>query len=420
MNNLKKIGAVGGAISLALCWPLAVGQIGQNVIEDAVAKLNSAQLQAEIVKYDRGYRTSEVTTRYTIVDPVLVEQFETDGLPLVYEMQSRLTHGLTSLDSVSDLMGEQALPLHIEATTQLNGNTDFVATIDSWNFVSDSEGVAVSTTPMKLSGNATVLGDVDFVLDVPSIQFDFSSGESLHVGNLTGNGKGKHKNGYWLGQQDIRLGEFQVADASAQPLFGLYDAQYLGETKPDTKGERLASVFTFKSKKLLMSDGSEVKDLNLDFSLTNLDMQSFDKLMDVYQNAASLTQEEVQSLMPHIDTLFEKGFDVAVKNLSLKLGEGIFENTWNLSMPQGTAQVTQDPMKIMTSMTGDLSTYFSDELVAEYPFIQEGVDELMVMEILQQVEGGYTLKAKIAEGKLMFDNGQQFPLLALLMPALMQ
>ncbi|PUZ93517.1 DUF945 domain-containing protein, partial [Vibrio vulnificus] len=96
MNNLKKIGAVGGATSLALCWPLAVGQIGQNVIEDAVAKLNSAQLQAEIVKYDRGYRTSEVTTRYTIVDPVLVEQFETDGLPLVYEMQSRLTHGLTS------------------------------------------------------------------------------------------------------------------------------------------------------------------------------------------------------------------------------------------------------------------------------------------------------------------------------------
>ncbi|HDY8065691.1 hypothetical protein LO82_13045 [Vibrio vulnificus] len=420
MNNLKKIGAVGGAISLALCWPLAVGQIGQNVIEDAVAKLNSAQLQVEIVKYDRGYRTSEVTTRYTIVDPVLVEQFETDGLPLVYEMQSSLKHGLTSLDSVSDLVGEQALPLHIEATTQLNGNTDFVATIDSWNFVSDSEGVAVSTAPMKLSGNATVLGDVDFVLDVPSIQFDFSSGESLHVGNLTGNGKGKHKNGYWLGQQDIRLGEFQVADASAQPLFGLYDAQYLGETKPDTKGERLASAFTFKSKKLLMSDGSEVKDLNLDFSLTNLDMQSFDKLMDVYQNAASLTPEEVQSLMPHIDALFEKGFDVAVKNLSLKLGEGIFENTWNLSMPQGTEQVTQDPMKIMTSMTGDLSTYFSDELVAEYPFIQEGVDELMVMEILQQVEGGYTLKAKIAEGKLMFDNGQQFPLLALLMPALMQ
>ncbi|MCF8778323.1 YdgA family protein [Vibrio sp. IRLE0018] len=419
MNNLKKIGAVGGAISLALCWPLAVGQIGQNVIEDAVENVNGAQLKAEIVKYDRGYLQSSVLTRYTVTDPMLIEQLTVDGLPLVYEMQSLLTHGLTSIRSQSDLLGEQALPLRIDATTQLNGNTDFVAMMDSWHFVSDSEGVAVSTAPMKLSGNATVLGDVDFVLDIPSIQFDFASGESLHVANLSGNGKGKHKKGYWLGQQDIRLGEFQVEDASAQPLFGVYDAQYVGETTPDAKGERLASTLKFKATKLLMSDGSEIEDLNLDFSLTNLDMQSFDKLMDVYQSANTLTQEDVDGLMPYVDTLFEKGFDVAVTDLSLKLGEGVFENTWNLSMPQGTTQVTQDPMKIMTSMTGDLRTFFSDELITEYPFIQEGVDELLVMELLQQVEGGYALKAKIGEGKLMFDNGQQFPLLALLMPALM-
>ncbi|NVC62443.1 DUF945 domain-containing protein [Vibrio sp. 05-20-BW147] len=419
MNNLKKIGAVGGAISLALCWPLAVGQIGQNVIEDAVENVNGAQLKAEIVKYDRGYLQSSVLTRYTVTDPMLIEQLTADGLPLVYEMQSLLTHGLTSIRSQSDLLGEQALPLRIDATTQLNGNTDFVAMMDSWHFVSDSEGVAVSTAPMKLSGNATVLGDIDFVLDIPSIQFDFASGESLHIANLSGNGKGKHKKGYWLGQQDIRLGEFQVEDASAQPLFGVYDAQYVGETTPDAKGERLASTLKFKATKLLMSDGSEIEDLNLDFSLTNLDMQSFDKLMDVYQSANTLTQEDVDGLMPYVDTLFEKGFDVAVTDLSLKLGEGVFENTWNLSMPQGTAQVTQDPMKIMTSMTGDLRTFFSDELITEYPFIQEGVDELLVMELLQQVEGGYALKAKIGEGKLMFDNGQQFPLLALLMPALM-
>ena len=34
MQTIKRIGAVGGAIALALCWPLAVGQIGQSVITD--------------------------------------------------------------------------------------------------------------------------------------------------------------------------------------------------------------------------------------------------------------------------------------------------------------------------------------------------------------------------------------------------
>lgn len=420
MNNLKKIAAVGGAISLALCWPLAVGQIGQNVIQDAVENVNGAQVKAEVVKYDRGYRHAEVLTRYTVTDPVLVEQLMFDGLPLVYEMKSSITHGLTSIHSSSALIGEQALPLHIDATTQLNGNTSFVAKMNSWSFVSDHEGMAVSTAPMTLSGNATVLGDIDFILNIPSVQVDFSSGESLHLYKLTGNGKGKHKNGYWLGQQDIRLGEFEVEDASAQPLFGLYDAQYLGETSPDAKGERLASALKFTANKLLLSDGSEIQDFNLDFSLNNLDMHAFDKLMDVYQSANTLTQEDVDGLMPYVDSLFEKGFDVAVNDLSLKLGEGVFENTWNLSIPQGTSQVTQDPMKIITSMTGDLSTFFSEALITEYPFIQEGVDELLVMELLQQVEGGYALKAKIGEGKLMFDNGQQFPLFALLLPTLMQ
>ena len=50
MKQLRKIGAIGGAISLALCWPLAVGQIGQNAITDGVAKLNNSSNQAEIVE----------------------------------------------------------------------------------------------------------------------------------------------------------------------------------------------------------------------------------------------------------------------------------------------------------------------------------------------------------------------------------
>ncbi|MGV2839934.1 DUF945 family protein, partial [Vibrio cyclitrophicus] len=80
MEQLRKIGAIGGAISLALCWPLAVGQIGQNAITDGVAKLNNSSIQAEIVEYDRGYLSSNVKTRLTVTDENLKEQLALDGI----------------------------------------------------------------------------------------------------------------------------------------------------------------------------------------------------------------------------------------------------------------------------------------------------------------------------------------------------
>lgn len=420
MNTLKKWAALGGAVSLAVCWPLAVGQIGQSIIEDGIAKLDSQSLKAEIISYQRGYLSSVVTTRYTIIDPVIAEQFEADGLPVEFEMRSDLTHGLTSLDAQSSLLGVETLPLTISSTTQLNGNTDFTIAMDSWNLQSEVEGVSVSTAPMSVSGRATVLGDLNFEFDVPSIQVDFESGEELHVSSFKGTGQGKQQNGYWLGKQDIQMGELQLSDVDAQPIFGLYQSRYLGNTQLDAKGERLESQLSFKTNKLLMSDGNEAQNLNLDFSLKNLDRQAFDQVMAIYQNSPVLTEEDLGKILPHIDTLFDKGFAIAIDNLAMTLGEGKFENQWHLQIPQGTDKVTQDPMKIITAMQGDVHTYFSNELVTQYPFIQEGVDELLVMELLEQIEGGYQLKADIKEGKLVFENGQAFPLFSLLMPAMMQ
>ncbi|KGK16617.1 hypothetical protein DC58_02450 [Vibrio navarrensis] len=420
MNTLKKWAALGGAVSLAVCWPLAVGQIGQSIIEDGIAKLDSQSLKAEIISYQRGYLSSVVTTRYTIIDPVIAEQFEADGLPVEFEMRSDLTHGLTSLDAQSALVGVETLPLTISSTTQLNGNTDFTIAMDSWNLQSEVEGVSVSTAPMSVSGRATVLGDLNFEFDVPSIQVDFESGEELHVSSFKGTGQGKQQNGYWLGKQDIQMGELQLSDVDAQPIFGLYQSRYLGNTQLDAKGERLESQLSFKTNKLLMSDGNEAQNLNLEFSLKNLDRQAFDEVMAIYHGSPVLMEEDIAKILPHIDTLFDKGFAIAIDNLSMTLGEGKFENQWHLQIPQGTDKVTQDPMKIITAMQGDVHTYFSNELVTQYPFIQEGVDELLVMELLEQIEGGYQLKADIKEGKLVFENGQAFPLFSLLMPAMMQ
>ncbi|WP_104038293.1 DUF945 family protein [Vibrio jasicida] len=420
MENLKKIGAIGGAISLALCWPLAVGQIGQTIIEDGIANMNDDMVKGEIVEYDRGYLSSVVLTRYTVVDPGIKTQLERDGLPTTFDVTSDLSHGLTSLTADSKLVDADFLPLTMHSKTQLNGNTAFTLDLDSWNYQNDAQGMSLSTSPLQITGDVTVLGDLNYQVSVPSVQVDFENGEEIHLTELTGQGKGKQAKGYWLGEQTFSLQKLDVVDAQLAPMFMIENATYNGNTSLNETGDKLNSKLNLEANQLRLTDGTDVDNFKLDFSIADVDSQSFDQIMSIYQNSPMLDEQEIQTLLPHIDTLFSKGFKLSVNELSLAFGEGKFRNEWQLSVPEGTDNITQDPMKLMTATSGSLSTYFSDELVDLYPFIQESVDELMVMELIEKKDNGYQLKAQISDGKLKFENGQEFPLIALLMPALMQ
>ncbi|WP_045407654.1 DUF945 family protein [Vibrio jasicida] len=419
MENLKKIGAIGGAISLALCWPLAVGQIGQTIIEDGIANMNDDMVKGEIVKYDRGYLSSVVLTRYTVVDPDIKTQLERDGLPTTFDVTSDLSHGLTSLTADSKLVDADFLPLTMHSKTQLNGNTAFTLDLDSWNYQNDAQGMSLSTSPLQITGDVTVLGDLNYQVSVPSVQVDFENGEEIHLTELTGQGKGKQAKGYWLGEQTFSLQKLDVVDAQLAPMFMIENATYNGNTSLNETGDKLNSKLNLEANQLRLTDGTDVDNFKLDFSIADVDSQSFDQIMSIYQNSPMLDEQEIQTLLPHIDTLFSKGFKLSVNELSLAFGEGKFRNEWQLTVPEGTDNITQDPMKLMTATSGSLSTYFSDELVDLYPFIQESVDELMVMELIEKKDNGYQLKAQISDGKLKFENGQEFPLIALLMPALM-
>lgn len=189
MQNLKKLGAIGGAISLALCWPLAVGQIGQSIIEDGIANMNDKMIKGEVVEYQRGYLSSVVLTRYSVVDPELKTQFERDGLPIMFEVTSNVSHGLTSLTADSKLVDNDFLPLTMHSKTQLNGNTAFTLDLDSWNYRNEAQGVSVSTSPAQVTGDVTVLGDLKYQVSIPSVQVDFENGDELHLNDLSGQGK---------------------------------------------------------------------------------------------------------------------------------------------------------------------------------------------------------------------------------------
>ncbi|MDC5821416.1 DUF945 family protein [Vibrio europaeus] len=419
--DLKKLGAIGGAISLALCWPLAVGQIGQTVIQDGVAHLSNDSLQAEIVEYDRGYLSSTVKTRYTIVDPVLAEQLAIDGLPSEVIVSSSVSHGLFSLSAESVMENAPDLPLTLNTVTQLNGNTDYVLSLANWNQVTEGpDGAIVSVTPSILKGHVSVLGDVSYDLDIPSVEIDFNSGEKMLLSGLTGQGQGKKINSFWIGEQTFNLAEASVLNVDQSPLFSLSDSKYTFLSSFDEMAKTVSSQHIVDMNKLVMEDGN-VDSVSIDLSFGDLDSVAFEHLMNLYQNNPMPTNADIEEAIPYVESLFSKGFYFAMNKMAVKLGEeSEFESKWKITVPQGTDNVTQNPAMILPALTGDLDTFFSSGLVTQYPFIKQGVDEAMAMELVQETDKGYQIQAELKEGNLVFGNGQQIPLMALLLPALMQ
>ncbi|WCP66039.1 DUF945 family protein [Vibrio tubiashii] len=419
--DLKKLGAIGGAISLALCWPLAVGQIGQTVIQDGVAHLSNDSLQAEIVEYDRGYLSSTVKTRYTIVDPVLAEQLAIDGLPSEVIVNSSVSHGLFSLSAESVMENAPDLPLTLSTVTQLNGNTDYVLSLANWNQVTEGpDGAIVSVTPSTLKGHVSVLGDVTYDLDIPSVEIDFNSGEKMLLSGLTGQGQGKKMNSFWIGEQTFHLAETSVLNVDQSPLFSLSDSKYTFLSSFDEMAKTVSSQHIVDMNKLVMEDGN-VDSVSIDLSFGDLDSVAFEHLMNLYQNNPMPTNADIEAAIPYVESLFSKGFYFAMNKMAVKLGEeSEFESKWKITVPQGTDNVTQNPAMILPALTGDLDTFFSSGLVTQYPFIKQGVDEAMAMELVQETDKGYQIQAELKEGNLVFGNGQQIPLMALLLPALMQ
>ncbi|MFA0413582.1 DUF945 family protein [Vibrio renipiscarius] len=419
MLQLRKYAAVGGGIAIVLCWPLAVGQIGQNVIQDGVAQLNSDTVTAEIVHYDRGYLSSEVQTRYTISDAALVAQFEADGMPTQIVVDSHISHGLLSVSADSKMTNMPDFPLTLHTVTQLNGNSDFEFKLANWHQVNESNnGAMVSVTPSTLKGHVTVLGEVSYQLDIPSVELDFENGDKMLISGITGNGDGKQVNSFWIGDQLISVADMAILDGQKTPLFALKNANYTYDSLLDEQTSRVTTKHNVSVDDLLMQD-EKVNHFEVDFALGDLDAVSFEQVVLAYQNAPMMDAEALQQVIPHVDSLFSKGFFLSMDKLNMKIGDGEFNSDWKLTVPEGTNNVSQNPMSIMPALQGHMNTFISNGLVEQYPALQQGIDEGLVMEFVKQADDGFHIKAELKEGSFVFENGQQVPLMSLLLPLLM-
>ncbi|MFC1235619.1 DUF945 family protein [Vibrio sp. F74] len=420
MQQLKKYGAIGGALVLVACWPLAVGQIAQNVLKDGIGSLDSSEISAEIVSYERGYLSAVATTKYIIEDPALKEQFVIDGLPTEFILKHDIKHGLIRVATETNLVDFDSLPATLSTITQLNGNTEFSLDIDNVNYEApDSSGTSIYLAASQMTGNATVLGEVDLTFKFPSLQVHFGTGESINISSITGFATGKKVNGFWHGEQQVNVANSAMLMPDSTVYTSAKNFSYNFSSSTDEMGERLNTNHIVKAGDIVTSEGA-LSNLNLDFTIGNLDKNAFEGLVGLYQSSPIVDEAVLGQSTPLIDALFSQGFQVALNDLELTLGEGLFKSSWLLEVPKGTDDVSQDFSKVIPALTGKLNTFVSNDLVKAYPYMQEGIDEMVIMEIMLPTDDGYTIDAAVADGNLEFASGQKIPLLTMFMSVMMR
>lgn len=413
MQQLKKIGAIGGAVVLVACWPLAVGQIGQTLLRDGIADLQAQNsgYSAEIVSYDRGYLSSVAVTRYVVTDPETKQQLQEDGIPAEVTLKHTIKHGVMNLTAETVPVSMPELPAVLHTTTQLNGNTEFDLQMETINRSYD-DGSVVALTKPELKGKVSVLGEVSFTLALPLAELQFANGDTLTLTELTGSGDGKREFGLWLGTHQLGLKNMTLEARGSGPVFQGEDISYRIHSEKDKLTGKINSNHVLEGRRLIFADGM-VDKARLDMTWGDLDAQTMQVL-------SGLRGNDPAQLGTAIDDFLSKGLYFSVNDMQVLIGDGRFDSDLKLTLPEGVDNISQDISKVASELRGNVNTFISHEMLKQYPYVKQGLDELIIMELAKETDKGVEIHADLRQGNLQFPGGQKVPLFPMLLPMLLQ
>ncbi|MDW6092761.1 DUF945 family protein [Vibrio rhizosphaerae] len=416
MNQLKKVAAVGGAVCLMASWPLVVGQIAERVFKDNIANIGNQLISAKVLNYDRGYLSSHVKTEIQVTDPGIKAQMQYEGLPTSWILNSDLQHSLFAIHAITQLDGQANQPIKIVTQTQLNGNTHFE--VDSQVTHYQGSTWSMTFTPMSLSGDVTTLGEIDYKLDVPSVQFS-NPDLQIQVSNFYGNGQGKKEKGFWIGSQTLQADKIAMSDRLGVDDFTLENAGYQNTSSMDADRTRYDTRQQFNIAKITAKDGV-IEHLNVIFSMGQLDVDSLTKIAAILEHYADITPADAQNLQQAFDRLISKGFSIALEQLDIGLAPGQIESKVDLKLPEDTQETPQDPLEVVKKLTGNVESQVPKAVTEAFPVLRQGVNELVSMKMMRENGDVYQMNATVQDGNLVFASGKKVPLMAILMSAMMQ
>lgn len=426
-----KYAAMAGAVAIAAIWPFATGQIGQSQYQAEIEKAQLPYLTVENVKYDRGYLSSDIVTRFSLTGSTKA-YYEEEGLPTSFSVVSQVNHGFLSVSSTSSLdmtpevkalsevlwpSGES--PFVLETTTSIFGDTEYQMNVRAVNG-GDSD-ITVTTSPMAITGTADKDGNIIYQLNMPNAELKGVEGEKLTFSNITGQGEGKMVDEMWVGKQ-----VFNTASASLTEVTGLtatmtnlvldIDNSLVSASGGDvatveTSDLRISNNNTFSFEKLDVPQIIVLDNFKLGINFKNLDYSTLLALANTADSmSAEPTEEELMALMTLLDLLVEKGMTFELLPLEMGTPEGQVDAKFTLSIEPGLGSVTQNIGALMSKLGGEVYVNVPAAYVHGMPEVSASLGNLEPYGFISESEKGVTLEAKIEGDEAVSPSGERIPL----------
>ncbi|KLV08962.1 hypothetical protein ABT56_01795 [Photobacterium aquae] len=428
---LKQLGAAGGAVAIALCWPFATGQIGERIYLDTVAKYDNPYLAVTNESYQRGYLSSEALSKITLKDELKL-YFEDEGLPTVWEVRHHIQHGLFGVSTDSELVVDPALqpivakmwgqgvsPVVFTTDTALTRKTDFTFEVLPAK-AENADGTEMDFAGFSMSGNVDADGAGEFAYQLPSAVVTTVAQEAMVVKGLSGGGKGHLDGQYWIGTQTFDVNSLTFKDASSDQQVSINGLSVGMENKLTEPGASPATLLTnsnsIKIKQLVSLDGGEFNNFNFAMSFSGLDYPSMSTLGSMADKLDdTLDPQQIEAATQALDMLVEKGLTFSISDLSVDTPQGDIDSHLRLTIEPGMTGVSNNIERLAEQLAGEISIKLPVELVESNPALHERATILEQSAIAERNASHYLLNMKIDGDKIILASGDQLPLHMLFM-----
>lgn len=429
---LKKIGAVGGAVALVLCWPLATGQIGERIYLDTLGQYDNPYLTVTNDSYDRGYLTSEVVSKVVFKDE-LKAIFEDEGLPTEWYFKHHVSHGVTGISSTSELMvnddikpvikqlwGENAIPVTFTTQTAITRSTDFTFTMNPIK-VDNLNGNRADVAAFVMTGSVNADGAGEFYYKLPTASLTTVASEEMQLEGLEGSGKGRLDRQFWIGSQNLSLNSVSFKDLSAEKSVDINRISIDMNNVLSEPAEKNASPILTNTNQVTVGnltslDGEQYKDFNFQLSFAGLDYPAISRLGELSERfEQQMTEDQVREAAEALDELVAKGLTFSISDLSVMTPQGSVKSHLSLTVSPGLERASENMARIAENVTGDIQLSLPVELVEADPVLSERATMMEQSSIVERNETHYLLNMKIDGDKIILASGDQLPLAMLFM-----
>lgn len=417
-KKFRNILAVFGALSLALCWPLAIGQLGQSQLTHLLDTLSDQDTEIVMKGYQRGYLSSQMLVEVKINNLNWQKQLIAQKLPTRYLIATEIQHKMIGIETRSQLSKPlDGVPLSVQLVQEITllgkGKFDLAINHLTWQ---QKNGLALSATQASLLGTYALHEKMlSYRLSAPTLmltdqdnQLSFTFDNVLVEGNLT---KKEAMKAISVNATAQRL---VVHNAFAMSL--LKATQLATVISFEQKGHWLENVQSKTQFDYQLMFSQTLSHFLLDWSLDKLDLEQLNTWQGITQNgvqslatktSASVPSESLPISPMTKSTVSEPSSptNIDLRSLLISMGNNRLEAHGKLSLPTIGTELSLQKEKMVGEVWFQLSEHFSQSL----PLIQPFINDLIQQGWLKKVTEGYQSHALLFDGQIKVNDKSSIP-----------